>query len=160
MEFTLEKQVISIPTEFVIIDGVRLSFSDFDASLQVFEALGQAQGKYPEGIERRDLRHLLQMSYDSAWVKVWHARGVVLPYQYDWDNDGHTVTTEMLKAGPNYQSFMRSVKAFQVQLSAERAATAKEARRASLKAQLKALDAPAKKRPAHMRAPFYDPLFR
>jgi hypothetical protein len=156
--FKLEKQVVAVPTEFIFLGGIRLSWSEFDASLKALEALAPSK-KYPEGIERRDLRHLLGVAYDQNWVKTWQERGVVVAYNYDWDNDGRTVTTEMVKAGVAYKSLMKSIGAFQAKLQVERAEQRRKDRRAHLEAQLAELDRPAKARPKGMRDPFYDPLF-
>jgi hypothetical protein len=162
MEFKIEKQVVKVPTAFVVINGIRLSFSAFESSLEALQALDPTKTSrhYPDGIDRDDLRRLLGAANDSHWVKIWEARGVVTSFDYFSEDDyGSHHTHEMIKAGPGYKPFMKAVKVFQSQLQAERAISATKTRRASLKAQLKALDAPAPKRPGHLADSFYDLLF-
>lgn len=142
MEFTIQKKVVRVPTEFIFLNGMRLSWSDFESSLKALEALNpQEKRYYGGGIERQELRHLLQISYDQDWIKTWASRGVVTPYNYDWDNDDRTVTTEMVKAGPAYKPFMKAVRTFAKTLAQERAKAHKEALRKSLQDELQALDA-------------------
>ena len=162
MEFKIEKQVVKVPTAFVTINGIRIGFSAFEASLEALEALDPSKTRrhYPDGIELLDLRHLLGDAYDSHWVKIWEARGVVTSFNYTSEDDyGSHHTHEMLKAGAGYKPFMKAVKVFQAQLASERREADIKARRADLKSQLKALDAPAPKREGHLADPFYDLLF-
>jgi hypothetical protein len=159
-EFKIQKQTVRIPTEFVVINGQRFSYDYFDTTIKALEALDPKDNKhYPVGIERRELRHLLQQAFDADWVKLWSERGVITPYNHDWDNDGHTVVAEMVKAGPTYKFFMKSVKAFQAQRSIERDQAHLEVRRATLKRQLQDLDKPAKARKGAIKNPYYGAIF-
>ena len=153
MEFTLETKAVNVPTEVIVLNGVRLSPDEFASSLQALQAIGKADDHYPKGLDRRELRHLLQTPFESAWVKQWEDRKVIETFRYYWDTEsGGSVTEEMVKAGPAYPAFMRAAKAFQVKLASERTAAAEVARRTDLKRdlkrQLKALDKPPTKRSA------------
>ena len=141
MEYTIEKQVVKVPTEVVVLNGVRLDWSEFfGVTLRALQAIGPGKTRrYPEGIDRRELRHLLENAFDENWIKGWVERGVIQIYNYDWDNDGRTITTERLRPGVGYKPFMSAVAAFQKTVDAERAATALNARRKNLQAQLRAL---------------------
>jgi hypothetical protein len=159
--FKLTRKVVAVPAEFVFLNATRMSWASFNAALEVMAALEAiATKKWPGGIERSELRHLLHAAYDSDWVRLWSARGVIVSYNHFWEDDyGTRHTTEMVKAGPAYQPFMKAVRAFQAQLKIEHAKDSLESRRRDLQSQLQDLDRPTKKRPARLQDPLCDPLF-
>lgn len=146
-EFKVEKKIVRVPTDFVVINNVRHSWQSIHKSVEILRSLN---GK-PVNTE---LAHL-----SRDWVRQWEAQHVIVSYDSDWDNDGRTVTEHMVKQGPAYKQFFVAWRAFEAQMRLENAQAAREARRAALQSELRALDAPAKARPAHMKDPFYDSLF-